>query len=194
LLVPVARRTGGADAAGCILAFVESNALRLSFTVSKATGTRTEAARVDEFFAADADRIEIRAPEVFVPPARGALQFELRDESSGATAALFSFEPLAFDARAGAYVIAGGDLRNFVGDTSRPATDKTLRGALKPYLDHLLAEGRLADDGESAAFTVTASLVAGQQVVPIAGGLDVRVTRRGKTVVEPKPEPSVTLP
>jgi hypothetical protein len=184
LLVPVARRTGGADAAGCILAFVESNALRLSFTVSKATGTRTEAARVDEFFAADADRIEIRAPEVFVPPARGALQFELRDESSGATAALFSFEPLAFDARAGAYVIAGGDLRNFVGDTSRPATDKTLRGALKPYLDALLARGEIANDGDTLPFTLTATLVADGQRVPVAGVIPVTVVRRGKTTVE----------
>ncbi len=184
LLVPVARRTGGADAAGCILAFVESNALRLSFTVSKATASRTEAARVDEFFAADADRIEIRSPEVFVPPARGALQFELRDESSGATAGLFSFEPLAFAARAGAYVIAGGDLRNFVGDTSRPATDKTLRGALKPYLDALLSRGEIANDGDTLLFTLTATLVADGQRVPVAGAIPVTVTRRGKTTVE----------
>lgn len=184
LLVPVARRTGGANGAGCILAFVESNALRLSFTVSKATGTRTEAARVDEFFAADADRIEIRAPEVFMPPAGGALQFELRDESSGATAALFSFEPLAFDARAGAYVIAGGDLRNFVGDTSRPATDKTLRGALKPYLDALLARSEIANDGDTLPFTLTATLVAEGQRVPVAGAIPLTVTRRGKTTVE----------
>jgi hypothetical protein len=184
LLVPVARRTGGADAAGCILAFAESNALRLSFSVSKATGTRTEAARIDEFFAADADRIMVRVPDVFVPPARGALQFILRDESSGATAAVFSFEPLAFDARASAYVIAGGDLRNFVGDTSRPATDKTLRGALKPYLDSLLARGEIAEDGDTLPFTLTATLVAEGQRVPVAGAIPVTVSRRGKTTVE----------
>ncbi len=186
LLVPVARRTGGADAAGCILAFVESNALRLSFTVSKATASRTGAARVDEFFAADADRIEIRAPEVFVPPARGALQFVLRDESSGATAAVLSFEPLVFDTRASAYVIAGGDLRNFVGDTSRPATDKTLRGALKPYLDALLARGEIANDGDTIPFSLTATLVAEGQRVPVAGTIPLTVTRRGKTTVEPE--------
>jgi hypothetical protein len=121
---------------------------------------------------------------VFVPPARGALQFELRDESSGATAALFSFEPLAFDARAGAYVIAGGDLRNFVGDTSRPATDKTLRGALKPYLDALLARGEIANDGDTLPFTLTATLVADGQRVPVAGVIPVTVVRRGKTTVE----------
>ena len=86
-----------------------------------------------------------------------------------------------FDARTNRYVIAGGDLRNFVGDTSRPASDKTLRGALKPYLDHLLDEGLLAADGESAAFAVTAALVAGQQVVPVGGAIDVRATRRGRT-------------
>jgi hypothetical protein len=133
-------------------------------------------------------------PSSFIPPAKAELRLLVRDSATGATAAGFTVADPPFDARSSCYRLAGGDLRNFVGDTSRPATDKTLRGALKPYLDHLLAEGRLADDGESAAFTVTASLVAGQQVVPIAGGLDVRVTRRGKTVVEPKPEPSVTLP
>jgi len=183
LLVPVARRTGGVDGAGCILAFAESNALRLSFTVSKATGTRTEAARVDEFFAADVDRLMVRVPEVFVPPARGALQFILRDESSGATAAVFSFEPLAFDARESAYVIAGGDLRNFVGDTSRPATDKTLRGALKPYLDALLSRGEIPNDGDTLPFTLTATLVADGQRVPVAGAIPVTVTRRGKTEI-----------
>jgi len=184
LLVPVARRPDGLEA-GCGPAIAESNTLRLSFTVGKATGTRTEAARVDEFFAADADRIEIRAPEVFVPPAGGALQFVLRDETSGATAAVFSFGPLAFDARAGGYVIAGGDLRNFVGDTSRPATDKTLRGALKPYLDALLARGEIAEDGDTLPFTLTAVLAADGQRVPVAGAIPLTVTRRGKTTVEP---------
>ena len=54
-----------------------------------------------------------------------------RVPATGATAATFSFDGLAFDARNSRYMIAGGDLRNFIGDTSRPATDKTLRGAVK---------------------------------------------------------------
>ncbi|MEI6241725.1 MAG: hypothetical protein WCR51_15170, partial [Planctomycetia bacterium] len=187
LLVPVARRGRGADA-GCMLAFGDANALRLTFTVAKAAGTKAEAARIDEFFAAEGDRLAIRAPEVFVPPAKGVLQFMLRDESTGATAAEFSFDPLAFDPRASAYVIAGGDLRNLVGDTSRPATDKTIRGALKPYLDALLAQGGLAEDGDALPFTLSATLVADGLRVPVAGSIPLTVTRRGKTVVEPKPE------
>jgi len=184
LLVPVVPRRAGADS-GCALAFAGSNALRLSFTVGRAAGTRTDTARVDEFFAAEGDRIAIQAPDVFVPPAKAALQFVLRDESTGATAAEFSFEPLAFDARASAYVIAGGDLRNLVGDTSRPATDKTIRGALKPYLDALLARGEIAEDGDTIPFTLSATLVADGQRVPVAGTLPLTVTRRGKTVAEP---------
>ena len=187
LLVPVVRR-GSGDDAGCMLAFAEANALRLTFTVGKAAGTKAETARIDEFFAADGDRLAIRAPEVFVPPAKAALQFVLRDESTGATAAEFSFDQLAYDTRASAYVIAGGDLRNLVGDTSRPATDKTIRGALKPYLDACLAQGRIAEDGDSLPFTLSATLVAEGLRVPVSGAIPLTATRRGKTVVEPKPE------
>ena len=89
-------------------------------------------------------------------------------------------------------MIAGADLRNFVGDTSRPATDKTLRGALKPYLDHLLQQGMIAEDGESVPFELSAAIVAGQQEVPVAGSVAVQATRRGKTVVEPSADPPAT--
>ncbi|NDC64486.1 MAG: hypothetical protein EBZ59_11010 [Planctomycetia bacterium] len=188
LLVPVVRR-GGTDGAGCGLAFDDAVGVRLSFTVAKASGSRTESARVDEFYVADADRIVIRAPGVFVAPARAALQFELRDDSSGATAATLSFEPLTFDDRESAYVIAGGDLRNLVGDTSRPATDKTLRGAVKPYLDSLLARGELADDGTVLPLSLSATLVADGRRIPVSGSLQVTATRRGRTVVEPAPAP-----
>ena len=73
-------------------------------------------------------------------------------------------------------------------NTSRPATDKTLRGAVKPYLDHLLAQGQLAADGDAVPLTLTAALVAEGQEVPIGGTIAVQATRRGKTIVEPKPE------
>jgi hypothetical protein len=191
LLVPVVRSAAVADEGP---AFADACRIDLTFTVSKTAGVRTEAARIDEYFASSCDGLTIAMPSSFIPPAKAELRLLVRDAATGATAAGFSFADPPFDARRSCYRLAGGDLRNFVGDTSRPATDKTLRGALKPYLDDLLARGRLADDGESAAFTVTATLVAGQQVVPIAGGLDVRATRRGKTVVEPKPEPAIALP
>ncbi len=184
LLVPVSRRTG-ADAS-CTLAFDSACSLELTFTTTKTAGTRAESAKMDEFFAASCDAITIRVPDSFIPPTKGSLRLLVRDAASGATAAVFSFDDLFFDARSSRYVIAGGDLRNFVGDTSRPATDKTLRGAVKPYLDHLLARGQLADDGDAVPFTLTATLVAERQEVPIAGELTVQATRRGKTVIEPR--------
>jgi hypothetical protein len=182
LLVPVARRT---DAGGCGLAFDSSCAIGLSFTMTKTAGTRIESAKVDEFFTASCDAITIGVPAAFIPPPKATLRLLLRDASSGATAATFSFDDPFFDARNSRYVIAGGDLRNFIGDTSRPATDKTLRGAVKPYLDSLLAQGGLAEDGDSVPFTLSAALVASQQEVPIGGSLAVQATRRGRSIAEP---------
>jgi hypothetical protein len=188
LLVPVARRT---DAGGCMLAFDSACTIGLSFTTTKTAGTKVESAKVDEFFTASCDAIEIAVPPSFIPPTKASLRLLLRDASSGATAATFSFDDPFFDARHSRYVIAGGDLRNFIGDTSRPATDKTLRGAVKPYLDSLLAQGSLAEDGDSVPFTLSAAIVANQQEVPIGGSLTVQATRRGKTVTElPTAEPA----
>jgi hypothetical protein len=182
LLVPVARPT---DAGGCSLAFDSSCAIGLSFTTTKTAGTKLESAKVDEFFTASCDAITIAVPASFIPPPKASLRLLLRDASSGATAATLSFDDPFFDARNSRYVIAGGDLRNFIGDTSRPATDKTLRGAVKPYLDSLLAQGGLAEEGDSVPFTLTAAIVAGQQEVPIGGTLAVKATRRGRSIAEP---------
>ena len=186
LLVPISRRAAGD--APCTLAFDSACSLSLTFTTTKTAGTKAESAKLDEFFAASCDALTIRVPDSFIPPAKGSLRLLLRDAAIGATAAVFSFDDLFFDAHGSRYVITGGDLRNFVGDTSRPATDKTLRGAVKPYLDHLLAQGQLADDGSAVPFTLTATLVAEQQEVPIAGTIAVQATRRGKTVIEPRAE------
>ena len=191
LLVPVTRRT---NADGCSLAFDSSCAIGLSFSTTKTAGTKVESVKVDEFYTASCDAIEILVPASFIPPTKSSLRLLLRDASSGATAATFSFDDPFFDARNSRYVIAGGDLRNFIGDTSRPATDKTLRGAVKPYLDSLLAQGSLAEDGDAVPFTLTAAIVANQQEVPIGGSLDVQATRRGKTAVEPAPAPGSPTP
>jgi hypothetical protein len=184
LLVPVARGTGPTS---CTLAFAQACGIGLSFTVTKAAGTKAEAAKVDEFYTSSCDALAIAVPEAFIPPTKAALRLLVRDATSGETAATFSFDDPAFDARRSRYVIAGADLRNFIGDTSRPATDKTLRGAVKPWLDALLLRGDLADDGDDVPLTVTAELVAGDQAVPIGGELAVRVVRRGKTMAEPAP-------
>ena len=185
LFVPVARRTDSGD---CTLAFASSCTIGLTFTVTKATGSKTESAKVDEFFSSSCDAIEITVPEAFIPPPKAALRLLVRDASSGATAATFSFDDPFFDARRSRYVIAGAQLRNFIGDTSRPATDKTLRGAVKPYLDSLLLRGDLADDGDAVPLTITVALVSGEHELPIGGEIAVQATRRGKTTTEPVPD------
>jgi hypothetical protein len=182
LLVPViprAGRSGGGPA------FVAGCGFDLFFSTGRSSSSPTEVARVDEFYDASCDAIEIAVSESFIPPSKATLQLRLRDEARGVTAASFSFANPFFDGSRGRYVIAGGDLRNFVGDTSRPATDKTLRGAVKPYLDALLATGGLADDGDSVALMLTAEIVAGERAVPVAGSLPVTATRRGKESVLP---------
>jgi hypothetical protein len=183
LLVPVSRRR---TTSRCSLAFDPGFGIGLTFTTSKAAGGRSESAKVDEFFSATADAIVIVVPEAFVPPPKASLRLLVRDVADGTTAAAFSFDDLAFDVARRAYVIAGGDLRNFIGDTSRPATDKTLRGAVKPYLDNRLGRGDLAADGDDVAFTITAALVAEQREIAIGGSLAATAVRRGKTVVEPQ--------
>ena len=187
LLVPVVRRV---PAAGDMPAFEPACTLGLSFGVTKTASTPS--AKMDEFFTASCDAITITVPESFIPPAKAVLRLLVRDAATGATAAAFSFPDPFFDARRGRYVIAGGDLRNFVGDTSRPATDKTLRGAVKPYLDSLLQQGALGDDGDTVTLTASAAIVSGEHEVPVGGALAVTATRRGKTTVEP--EPAVAQP
>jgi len=180
LFVPVARRVGpgGGD---CRPAFAAACTIDLTFTIGRVTGSPAVQARVDEFFTADCEAIAIRVPESFIPPAKAELGLTLRDARTGETAAVLAFPNPFFDARQSRYVITAGDLRNFVGDTSRPATDKTLRGAVKPWLDTLLARGGLAEDGAQTSLTATASIIAGQQEVPVDGGFTVRCTRRGRT-------------
>jgi hypothetical protein len=183
LLVPV--MTGGDHARDTAPAFESACAIEMTFVAVKVTGSTAIQARVDEFFATDCDAISIRVPRSFIPPSKASLSMVLRDTASGETAATFSFADPFFDGRGHRYLVAGGDLRNLVGDTSRPATDKTLRGAVKPYLDTLLLRGELADDGDDVPLTVTAEVVAGEQAVPVGGELAVRVVRRGPTTAEP---------
>ncbi len=177
LLVPVLPRAAAAAGGP---AFVAGCQFGLSFSVARSTVSPTPVARVDEFYRSPCDSLEIVVPASFIPPARGVLQFKLRDEARGETAASFDYPNPFFDGSRGRYVIAGGDLRNFVGDTTRPATDKTLRGAVKTYLDAQLAVGRLTEDGDSVRLVLTAEIVAAERAVPVAGSIPVSATRRGK--------------
>lgn len=189
LLVPLVRRASGG---GGRPAFEPTCTIGLTFGVTKTASV--PAAKVDEFFTASCDAITIPVPESFIPPAKATLRLLVRDAATGATAAAFSFPDPFFDARRGRYVIAGGDLRNFVGDTSRPASDKTLRGAVKPYLDSLLQQGALDADGDAVALTATAAIVAGEHEAAVGGALAVTATRRGKVTTEAPPEPAVAAP
>ncbi len=181
LLIPVARRQLSMS---CSLVLTPGFDVQLTFSTSRSATAKADVARVDEYFTASRDAIVIDTPSAFVPPAKAELQFLLRDAATGKTAATFSFGDLPYDAARRAYVIAGGPLRNLIGDTSRPATDKTLRGAVKPWLDNTLAGGGLTTDGDIATGTLTATLVAGQQEIPIGGSIGVAATRRGKTAEE----------
>jgi hypothetical protein len=185
LLVPVVRGAA-ADDVGTLPAFEAACTIRLTFAATRATGSTAVQARVDEYYGSDCESIAIRVPRAFVPPAKAGLSLVLRDAATGETAATLTFPDPFFDARGRRYLVAGGDLRNLVGDTSRPATDKTLRGAVKPWLDRLLQRGRLTEPGAEAALTLSAAIVAGQQVVPVEGGLTVICTRRGPTATEPR--------
>ncbi len=191
LFVPVVR--DGSRQPASTLAFGEGYRLGLTFAPTKTSAGRTETAKVDEFYSADSATILIRVPDTFIPPPKAELSCTLTDTATGTIVGTFGTSSLPFDARRGGYRLGGSDLRNFVGDTSRPATDKTLRGAVKPYLDAILARGRLAEDGDAVSLKLTASLAAEQQEVPIEGGIVVDVVRRGRTAtIESDPEPRGT--
>jgi hypothetical protein len=169
----------------CTLAFASGNVVRLTATKTKA-GTW----RVNEFFESSPDTIRIAVPSVFAAPAKAALTFTLRDTATGTTAGTFSIPAPPFDARAQEYVLAGADLRNFIGDTSRPATDKTLRGAIKPYLDSL-GTGTTADGTPvvNRDLALTAVLVTDQKTIPIEGAITVSV-RENNQAADPAEPPT----
>jgi hypothetical protein len=182
LLIPIIAATrAGTDR--CVLAFTTRHVVQLTATKTKA-GTW----RVNEFFEASPDTIRIGAPPVFATPAKASITFLLRDTAAGTTVGTFSIPAPPFDARKQEYVLAGADLRNFVGDTSRPATDKTLRGAVKPYLDSM-GTGPKADSlsAVNRDLTLTAELVTDQTTIPIEGtiGVEVRENNQAADPVDP---------
>ena len=187
LLIPIIRASHtGTDR--CVLAFATRHTLRLT-----ATKTKASTWRVNEFFEASPDTITIAAPAVFATPAKAAVNFLLRDTASGTTVGTFSIPAPPFDARKQEYVLAGADLRNFVGDTSRPATDKTLRGAVKPYLDSV-GMGTTADGQPlvNRNLSLTAELVTDQTTIPIEGSITVEV-RENNQAADPV-DPATSTP
>ena len=125
----------------------------------------------------------IRTPEAFIPPDKATLRFLLRQVDGNAFATL-SIPAPPYDAKTGVYRLAGADLRNFVGDGSRPASDSTLRGALAPFVNHT--------NGEAATFTADATLVTELQEQPIGGTLTVRIVPSG--TADSTPDSTTTSP
>jgi hypothetical protein len=166
------------------LAFVGSPTIGLTFTAKAPRGSDVETAKTDDFFTTSNPAIEIAVPESFFPPAKPVLQLTLRAEGQPTVAATLGSDDLAYDAARRRYVIAGDNLTNLVGDSSRPAGDSTLRGAVRTAIDRLLLEGDLKQSGDRVQFTATGSLVAEQQVVPIGGNLTVTATRRSEGLPE----------
>ena len=183
LLVPVAASRSSNTLGG--LALVGSPTVGLTFTAKAPRGSDVETAKVDAFFTASAPALEIVVPEGFFPPDKPVLQLTLRQPGSETVAATLGSDDLTFDAARRRYLIAGENLTNLVGDSSRPAGDSTLRGAVRTALDRLLLAGELKQVGDTVQFTATGSLVANQQFVPIGGSLTITATRRGETLPEP---------
>ena len=183
LLVPVADSRQPATLGG--LAFVGSPTVDLTFTAKAPRGSDVETAKVDAFFTVSTPALEIAVPESFFPPAKSVLQLTLRQAGSETVAATLGSDELAFDAARRRYLIAGENLTNLVGDTSRPAGDSTLRGAVRTALDRLLLTGQLKQVGDTVVFNAAGSLVAEQQLVPIGGSLTITATRRGESLPEP---------
>ena len=174
MLVPVVRESRGSGR----LAFADSYQIDLAYTTGKSTAANAEVARVDEFYGAAFDALAIAVPDDFLPPGKGVLNLTLTDPSAGQPVAVFAVPLPPFDTLRKAYVLTGADLRNFVGDTSRPATDKTLRGAIKPYLDALLAADAAPAVGESLELDLTATLSAESRDLPVGGSIRVSAQRR----------------
>ena len=149
------------------------------------TKTKTGGWKINEYFQGSSDRIAIEAPTSFAAPAGAELRCTLRDEETGDTVATFSIPAPAFQSSSRSYVFTGADLRNFIGDTSRPATDKTLRGAIKPYIDHLGATQNVGGLPNVACnLILTAELAAGQQVIPIDGSIAIQIRRADQVAAD----------
>jgi hypothetical protein len=187
LLIPVydAGDPPPPPAASCDLSIDPNAGIALTTTKTKTGGWR-----VNEFFQGSSDRISIKAPSSFAAPPGAEFRCTLRDDRTGETVATFSVPAPVFQSSERAYVFTGSALRNFIGDTSRPATDKTLRGAIKPYVDHL---GATRDTGGlpnvACDLTLTAELAAGQQVIPVEGSVAVTIRRADQIVADDEPSP-----
>ena len=181
LLIPIYNPgTASQSQASCDLTFDPNASIAMTTTKTKTGGWK-----INEYFQGSSDRIAIEAPTSFAAPAGAELRCTLRDEETGDTVATFSIPAPAFQSSSRSYVFTGADLRNFIGDTSRPATDKTLRGAIKPYIDHLGTTQNVGGLPNVACnLILTAELAAGQQVIPIDGSIAIQIRRADQVAAD----------
>jgi hypothetical protein len=182
LLIPVVPSTQPAadrepDPSDCTLSISPPGRIDLTAGLTKSGKWR-----VDEYFDATPDAIAIHVPKWFTQPAHAGIRWTVREiNDKGPVVAQFTVPAPHFEAAERAYVFDGGDLRNFIGDTSRPATDKTLRGALKPYLDYVGATIQGQPERIEREYVAAATLVAGGQSIPVDGSLTIGVRYAGQT-------------
>jgi hypothetical protein len=166
--------------AACSLLIAPPASIALTASPTKAGNWR-----VNEYFASVPESIVIRVPKWFVAPAKADINWTIREHGSpdepGPVVGKLSVPAPQFQACTPAYVFDGGELRNLVGDTSRPASDKTLHGAIKLYLDHVGSKpgGTIERD-----LVATAAIAAGGQSIPIEGSLEITVRKTSQPVDE----------
>jgi hypothetical protein len=178
-VVPAAKpaEKGQPEPDSCALAISPPGRIDLSAGLTKSGRWR-----VEEYFDATPDTIAVHVPKWFTPPAQAGIRWTVRElDDKDTVVAQFTVPAPHFEAAERAYVFDGGELRNFIGDTSRPATDKTLRGALKPYLDFVGAKIQGQPERIAREYVAAATLVAGGQSIPVDGGLRIGVRYAGQT-------------
>jgi hypothetical protein len=185
LLIPVVPAVKPAeqvepDPAACALAISPPGRIDLTAGLTKSGRWR-----VEEYFDATPDTIAVRVPRWFTPPAQAGIRWTVRElDHEDTVVAQFTVPAPHFEAAQRAYVFDGGELRNFIGDTSRPATDKTLRGALKPYLDFVGGTIQGKPEQIEREYVAAATLIAGGQSIPVDGSLKIAVRYAGQTTDE----------
>jgi hypothetical protein len=127
--------------------------------------------QIQEFFDVTPDTIVVRVPKWFTPPSEAVLRWTVRDVVGSTVVAQFAVPAPQFDASARSYVFDGAELRNFIGAGASPASDKTLRGAVLPYLQD-------SSQTRSQAWSLIAKpvLVSASQTIPIEGELGVSIS------------------
>ncbi|MFZ4733902.1 MAG: hypothetical protein ACOYK7_15285, partial [Pirellulales bacterium] len=164
LLIPVVQAGGQSTDSPAAGGLALAKAMSLNLFAEKPKDSDTW--RLRDHFELDPAAMVISTPQGFMPPANARIHMELANTAANEFTSL-SIPAPEFDTRAGVYRLTGADLRNFIGDGSRPSGDATLRGALAPLVN--------ANGGKGGVYTARLSLGTTHQQEPIAGSFTVNV-------------------